>query len=207
MDGEIEENEEHPTSPDPPIWAEVYMPFLLLQNKKFLFFGYLYGGVDIICLFLVQIMRFFSNPRKPMILALARPDPKKNITTLVKAFGECRPLRELANLVKSSSFLLLFTATQYWFHLHCAFISFLYYFTLLLQTLIMGNRDGIDEMSSTNSSVLMSVLKLIDKHDLYGQVAYPKHHKQADVPEIYRLAAKTKVLVHNRSMLSFFYDP
>jgi sucrose-phosphate synthase len=46
-----------------------------------------------------QIMRFFSNPRKPMILALARADPKKNITTLVKAFGECRPLRELANLV------------------------------------------------------------------------------------------------------------
>ena len=28
MDGEIEENEEHPTSPDPPIWAEVFMPFL-----------------------------------------------------------------------------------------------------------------------------------------------------------------------------------
>lgn len=46
-----------------------------------------------------QIMRFFSNPRKPMILALARPDPKKNLVTLVKAFGECRPLRELANLV------------------------------------------------------------------------------------------------------------
>lgn len=57
----------------------------------------------------------------------------------------------------------------------------------------MGNRDGIDEMSSTNASVLLSVLKLIDKHDLYGQVAYPKHHKQIDVPEIYRLAAKTKV--------------
>jgi hypothetical protein len=37
------------------------------------------------------------------------------------------------------------------------------------------------------------VLKLIDKYDLYGQVAYPKHHKQSDVPDIYRLAAKTKV--------------
>jgi hypothetical protein len=36
-----------------------------------------------------------------MILALSRPDPKKNITTLVKAFGECRPLRELANLVRN----------------------------------------------------------------------------------------------------------
>jgi hypothetical protein len=48
-------------------------------------------------------MRFFTNPHKPMILALARPDPKKNITTLLKAFGECAPLRELANLVNPNS--------------------------------------------------------------------------------------------------------
>ncbi|EEF30424.1 sucrose phosphate syntase, putative [Ricinus communis] len=137
MDGEIEGNEDHPTSPDPPIWTE--------------------------------IMRFFTNPRKPMILALARPDPKKNITTLVKAFGECRPLRELANL-----------------------------------TLVMGNRDGIDEMSSTNASVLLSVLKLIDKYDLYGQVAYPKHHKQSDVPDIYRLAAKTKGVFINPAFIEPF---
>ncbi|CAI8610395.1 unnamed protein product [Vicia faba] len=116
-----------------------------------------------------EIMRFFSNPRKPVILALARPDPKKNITTLVKAFGECRPLRELANL-----------------------------------TLIMGNRDGIDEMSSTSSSVLLSVLKLIDKYDLYGQVAYPKHHKQSDVPDIYRLAAKTKGVFINPAFIEPF---
>lgn len=68
-------------------------------------------------------------------------------------------------------------------------------FLSTLQTLIMGNRDGIDDMSSTSSSVLLSVLKLIDKHDLYGQVAYPKHHKQSDVPDIYRLAAKTKVFI------------
>lgn len=53
----------------------------------------------------MQIMRFFTNPRKPMILALARPDPKKNLTTLVRAFGECRPLRELANLVSPSDLL------------------------------------------------------------------------------------------------------
>jgi sucrose-phosphate synthase len=48
-------------------------------------------------------------------------------------------------------------------------------------------------MSDSSSSVLTNVLKLIDKYDLYGQVAYPKHHKQSDVPDIYRLAAKTKV--------------
>lgn len=62
-----------------------------------------------------------------------------------------------------------------------------------IQTLVMGNREGIDEMPSTNASVLISILKLIDKYDLYGQVAYPKHHKQSEVPDIYRLAAKTKV--------------
>ncbi|KAL0345351.1 UNVERIFIED_CONTAM: putative sucrose-phosphate synthase 1 [Sesamum radiatum] len=116
-----------------------------------------------------EIMRFFSNPRKPMILALARPDPKKNLTTLVKAFGECRPLRELANL-----------------------------------TLIMGNRDNIDEMSGTNASVLLSILKLIDKYDLYGQVAYPKHHKQSDVRDIYRLAAKTKGVFINPAFIEPF---
>ena len=57
----------------------------------------------------------------------------------------------------------------------------------------MGNRDDIDDMSAGNASVLTTVLKLIDKYDLYGSVACPKHHNQADVPEIYRLAAKMKV--------------
>ncbi|GMP94492.1 hypothetical protein CsSME_00043939 [Camellia sinensis var. sinensis] len=116
-----------------------------------------------------EIMRFFSNARKPMILALARPDPKKNITTLVKAFGECKPLRELANL-----------------------------------TLIMGNRDAIDEMSNTNATVLLSILKLIDKYDLYGHVAYPKHHKQSDVPDIYHLAATTKGVFINPAFIEPF---
>lgn len=116
-----------------------------------------------------EIMRFLTNPHKPMILALSRPDPKKNVTTLLKAFGESRPLRELANL-----------------------------------TLILGNRDGIDEVSSSNSAVLTTVIKLIDKYDLYGQVAYPKHHKQSEVPEIYRLAAKTKGVFINPALVEPF---
>ncbi|KAF5465043.1 hypothetical protein F2P56_015075 [Juglans regia] len=116
-----------------------------------------------------EVMRFLTNPHKPMILALSRPDPKKNITTLLKAFGECRPMKDLANL-----------------------------------TLIMGNRDDIDEMSGGNASVLTTVLKMIDKYDLYGQVAYPKHHKQSDVPEIYRLAAKTKGVFINPALVEPF---
>jgi hypothetical protein len=50
-----------------------------------------------------QVLRFFTNPHKPMILALSRPDPKKNVTTLLKAYGESRQLRELANLVRTFS--------------------------------------------------------------------------------------------------------
>ncbi|KAE8787402.1 sucrose-phosphate synthase [Hordeum vulgare] len=45
-----------------------------------------------------EVLRFFTDPHKPTILALSRPDPKKNITTPLKAYGERRQLRELANL-------------------------------------------------------------------------------------------------------------
>ncbi|GJT15974.1 hypothetical protein Tco_0874680 [Tanacetum coccineum] len=40
-----------------------------------------------------QTMPFFKNPHKPVILALARTDPKKNLTTFVKAFKECRSFK------------------------------------------------------------------------------------------------------------------
>lgn len=58
-----------------------------------------------------DIARFLRNPLKPAVLAMSRPDAKKNLTTLVKAFGEHAMLRELANLVLimvSKSFLFLF---------------------------------------------------------------------------------------------------
>ncbi|XP_028090807.1 probable sucrose-phosphate synthase 4 isoform X3 [Camellia sinensis] len=71
-------------------------------------------------------------------------------------------------------------------------------------TLILGNRDDIEEMANSSSAVLTTVLKLIDKYDLYGQVAYPKHHKQSDVPEIYRLAAKTKGVFINPALVEPF---
>ena len=66
-------------------------------------------------------------------------------------------------------------------------------FGFVLQTLIMGNREDISKMHNMSAAVLTSVLTLIDEYDLYGQVAYPKHHKHSEVPDIYRLAARTKV--------------
>ena len=60
--------------------------------------------------------------------------------------------------------------------------------------LIMGNRDNIDELPIESATVLTTVLKLIDKYDLFGEVEYPKHHKQSEVVDIYIyiIAAKTK---------------
>eukprot|EP00803_Ostreobium_quekettii_P010053 evm.model.scf_603.4 EVM.evm.TU.scf_603.4 scf_603:21080-24472(-) len=46
-----------------------------------------------------EVARFLQNPRKPVILAMSRPDAKKNVATLIRAFGNSRVLRELANLV------------------------------------------------------------------------------------------------------------
>lgn len=46
-----------------------------------------------------QLERFLADPDKPMILALSRPDERKNISTLIKAYGEHKTLRNQANLV------------------------------------------------------------------------------------------------------------
>ena len=46
-----------------------------------------------------QIDRFLANPDKPLILALSRPDERKNILTLIEAFGESKSLQRVANLL------------------------------------------------------------------------------------------------------------
>jgi sucrose-phosphate synthase len=49
--------------------------------------------------FRAQIDRFLTNPEKPLVLALSRPDERKNILTLIEAFGESQALRDAANLL------------------------------------------------------------------------------------------------------------
>lgn len=46
-----------------------------------------------------RIERFLADPKKPPILAMARPDERKNLETLVRIFGESQELRDRANLV------------------------------------------------------------------------------------------------------------
>ena len=45
------------------------------------------------------IDRFLEHPEKPIILAISRPDTRKNIHALIKAYGESQALQDEANLV------------------------------------------------------------------------------------------------------------
>ncbi|HHM05252.1 MAG TPA: HAD-IIB family hydrolase [Gammaproteobacteria bacterium] len=116
-----------------------------------------------------ELSRFLKEPRKPMILALSRADPRKNIATLVRAYGEHPGLREIANLV-----------------------------------LIAGNRDDIEALDKGARTVLKELLLLIDRYDLYGRTAYPKHHQSQDVPLLYRLAAKSRGVFVNPALTEPF---
>lgn len=46
-----------------------------------------------------SLMRFLREPDKPIVLALSRPDQRKNIHTLLEAYGESEQLQQRANLV------------------------------------------------------------------------------------------------------------
>lgn len=47
---------------------------------------------------LKELQRFWRHPEKPFILALCRPDHRKNITGLIEAYGTNRELQAIANL-------------------------------------------------------------------------------------------------------------
>ncbi len=47
---------------------------------------------------LEELHRFFKHPDRPLILSLCRPDKRKNIAGLIKAYGEDLELQSMANL-------------------------------------------------------------------------------------------------------------
>lgn len=117
----------------------------------------------------LELKRFLTQPDKPIILALSRPDPKKNIVALIEAYGESPLLQQAANLV-----------------------------------IVAGNRDDIQDMENVTKTVLSDILLTIDKYDLYGKVAYPKHHKPEDVSVLFRLAAASHGVFINPALIEPF---
>ncbi len=51
-----------------------------------------------------SISKFLTNPHKPIILALSRPDRHKNLNTLIEVYGKDKELQSMANLVIFAEF-------------------------------------------------------------------------------------------------------
>ena len=98
---------------------------------------------------------FLRDAARPPVLAICRPDPRKNIAALLEIFGRSALLRSQHNLV-----------------------------------LVLGSRDDPRQLEKQQREVLQQVFELVDRHDLYGRVAYPKQHQRSQNPEIYRWASR-----------------
>ncbi len=117
-----------------------------------------------------ELARFHMQRSKPLVLALSRPDRRKNISALVHAYGSDRALRQTANLA-----------------------------------IFAGLRKDISGMPDNEREVLSEMLLLMDRYDLYGSMAIPKRHdSEQDVPELYRLAARSRGVFVNPALTEPF---
>lgn len=117
-----------------------------------------------------EFLKFFVNVDKPLILTLCRPDKRKNISGLIKAYGENKQLQKKANLA-----------------------------------IYAGVREDIQTMEDNEREVLTEILLLMDKYNLYGKMAVPKKHDtDLEVPELYRIAARTNGVFVNASLSETF---
>lgn len=116
-----------------------------------------------------QLQIFLQHPEKPAILAVARPDQRKNFDMLVRVYGQSPRLQALANLI-----------------------------------LVMGRREDVRTMAPDQRRVLLDILTLIDVHNLYGKVAYPKTHGPRDIPALYRWAAQHRGVFINPALTEPF---
>lgn len=117
-----------------------------------------------------EFLKFFTNVDKPLILTLCRPDKRKNISGLIRAYGEDKRLQKKANLA-----------------------------------IYAGIREDIQTMEDNEREVLTEILLLMDKYNLYGKMAVPKKHDtDIEVPELYRIAARTGGVFVNASLSETF---
>ncbi|PTQ87468.1 HAD-IIB family hydrolase [Nitrosomonas ureae] len=70
--------------------------------------------------------------------------------------------------------------------------------------IVAGNRDDIRELDEASQKILGELLLDIDRYDLWGKVAIPKHHNAEDVPELYRLAARRRGVFVNPALTEPF---
>ena len=73
--------------------------------------------------------------------------------------------------------------------------------------LVLGCRDDPRQLDKQQRDVFQQVFDLVDRHNLYGSVAYPKQHRRSQVPSFYRWAAKREGLFVNPALTEPFGLP
>ncbi len=70
--------------------------------------------------------------------------------------------------------------------------------------LVLGCREDPRQLDKQQRDVFQQIFELVDKYDLYGQVAYPKQHRRDQIPSIYRWAAAKGGLFVNPALTEPF---
>ncbi len=70
--------------------------------------------------------------------------------------------------------------------------------------LILGCREDSRNLEKQQREVFQQIFELVDKYNLYGKVAYPKHHRRDQIPSIYRWATHKKGLFVNPALTEPF---
>lgn len=70
--------------------------------------------------------------------------------------------------------------------------------------IVAGKRDDIGDLDEAQQKVVTELLLGVDRHDLWGKVALPKHHAPDDAPELYRLAAERGGVFVNPALTESF---
>ena len=63
--------------------------------------------------------------------------------------------------------------------------------------LVAGRHDDIRDLDEEGRRTWEELLMTLDRHDLFGSVAFPKDHRPEDIPGFYRLAAQRRGLYVN----------
>ena len=70
--------------------------------------------------------------------------------------------------------------------------------------LVLGCREDPRQLDKQQREVFQQVFDLVDRYDLYGQVAYPKQHRREQIPAFYRWAAQRRGLFVNPALTEPF---
>ncbi|WP_320663574.1 HAD family hydrolase [Prochlorococcus sp. MIT 1223] len=70
--------------------------------------------------------------------------------------------------------------------------------------LVLGCREDSRQLDKQQRDVFQQIFDLVDRYNLYGKVAYPKHHRRDQIPSIYRWASNKGGLFVNPALTEPF---